>query len=228
MAEAISDSVPKRCSGTVGGNPGSWPWLRAVAVEAAGGDAARRHAVHAHAGGGPSAGSRLSHHQRAARIGAAVREVRPPVPDVGDDVDDGAAMVLHPAVEGLAHEDEAAGEVVAHHRLEAPSCGDGLHRRAELAAGVVHQAIESGRATRAPASIHRGRDQRFVPDVGGGRWRCRRRFRSRPAPPPAFPACGRPARRARPARTSSCAVQRPMPLPPPVTMTVWPAKRPGL
>jgi hypothetical protein len=30
-----------------------------------------------------------------------------------------------------------------------------------------------------------------------------------------------------PSDDSSCAVQRPMPLPPPVTMTTWPANRPG-
>ena len=30
-----------------------------------------------------------------------------------------------------------------------------------------------------------------------------------------------------PSEASSCAVQRPMPLPPPVTMMVWPANRPG-
>jgi hypothetical protein len=32
---------------------------------------------------------------------------------------------------------------------------------------------------------------------------------------------------AAPRLASSCAMQRPMPLPPPVTMTVWPANRPA-
>ncbi len=31
-----------------------------------------------------------------------------------------------------------------------------------------------------------------------------------------------------PSAAISCAVQRPMPLPPPVTMTVWPSNSPGL
>ncbi|GAB84907.1 hypothetical protein GORBP_049_00750 [Gordonia rubripertincta NBRC 101908] len=51
-------------------------------------------------------------------------------------------MLLHVAVEDFTHEDEAAGEIVAHHRLETLG-GDVLERRLVLSARIVHQTVDA-------------------------------------------------------------------------------------
>ena len=63
-------------------------------------------------------------------------------PDVGQHVDDGAAIGCHRLVVDLAAHQEAAGQVVAHHRV--PALGRNvLERRGELPAGVVDQAVDA-------------------------------------------------------------------------------------
>lgn len=133
-----------------------------VGVEAAGCDAARRHRVHAHARRGPLAGRRFAEREHAAARRARVRVVGPTVPDVGDDVDDRAAVRLHPAQVGLAHHDETAGQVVSHHSFEAFG-RKGLHRRPVLPACVVHQAIDA--AMLRQHGVDGSYDLGFIPDV---------------------------------------------------------------
>src|SRR6202041_2427512 len=86
----------------------------------------------------------------------------PPGQEFGDEITIGAAMGLHPGVVDFAHEDKAAGQVVADHGLEAPG-RNGLHRRAKLAAGIVDQSVDP--AVRAKHRIHRGNDHRLVADI---------------------------------------------------------------
>src|SRR5437762_780228 len=86
------------------------------------------------------------------------------MPDVGNDVDDRPAMRLHPAVVGLAHEDEAARKVAAHHGLEALG-GDGLHGRSVLASGVVHQSIQT--PTQGQHIVDGLTDHGLVADIAG-------------------------------------------------------------
>ena len=62
-------------------------------------------------------------------------------PHVGRHVDDGAAVLLHRLDVDLAHDEEATGEVVANHGLEA-LLRDRRHRRRELAAGIVDEAVD--------------------------------------------------------------------------------------
>src|ERR1700676_3587141 len=91
-----------------------------------------------------------------------MRKLRPAMPDIGNDVDDGAAIGLHPAVVDFAHEDETAGQVAADYGLE-PLGRDGLHWSAILAAGVVHETVDT-----AIGAEHRvdGSDyHRFVADI---------------------------------------------------------------
>jgi hypothetical protein len=84
------------------------------------------------------------------------------MPDIGNDVDDGAAIGLHPAVVDFAHEDETAGQVAADHGLE-PLGRDGLHWSAILAAGIVHEPIDT--AIGAKHGVDGGDHHRFVPDI---------------------------------------------------------------
>src|SRR6202041_1926692 len=86
----------------------------------------------------------------------------PPGQEFGDEITIGAAMGLHPGVVDFAHEDKAAGQVVADHGLEAPG-RNGLHRRAKLAAGIVDQSVDP--AVRAKHRIDRGNDHRLVADI---------------------------------------------------------------
>ena len=68
--------------------------------------------------------------------------MRPAVPDVGDHVHDGAAVRLHPLGVDLAHDDEATGQVVAHHGLE-PLGADGFQGCAVLTTRVVEQPVDA-------------------------------------------------------------------------------------
>jgi hypothetical protein len=70
-----------------------------------------------------------------------MRHVGKAVPHVGGHVHDRAAMLLHRLGEDLAADDEAAGEIVAHHDVEALGA-HGRGRRGELAAGIVEQAVD--------------------------------------------------------------------------------------
>jgi hypothetical protein len=93
-------------------------------------------------------------------------EFGPAMPDVGNDIDDGPAIGLHPAVIDLAHEDEAAGQVAAHHGLKALG-RNGFHRRAILTAGIVHQPVDAtiGAKHRVDRRYHQG----FVTDIANVR-----------------------------------------------------------
>src|SRR6266849_4396860 len=73
---------------------------------------------------------------------AGMRVIRPTVPDVGDHVDDGAAIALHPARINFTHKDESAGEIVTHNSLET-FWRNRLQRCAVLPAGIVDQAINA-------------------------------------------------------------------------------------
>jgi hypothetical protein len=115
---------------------------RAVGVHAAGGDPARRHGVDAHAGVRPFEGGGHRQVAHAGARGAAVAHAGHAVAEVGRHVDDRAAVPLHALVEDLAHHQEAAGQVVGHHRVEA-LLADGHQRRRELPAGVVDQAVHA-------------------------------------------------------------------------------------
>jgi hypothetical protein len=135
-----------------------------VVVHAAGGDVARRHRVHAHAAHGPFGGGRLgeAHHARARR--AAVAHVGHGAPDVGHDVDDGAAVRLHALQVALARHQEAAREVGVDHRL--PALGrDGVQRRDVLAARVVHEPVDAALRGDDGADGHAHRV--FLADVEG-------------------------------------------------------------
>src|SRR5208337_4987229 len=61
---------------------------------------------------------------------------------VCDHIHDCAAVLLHPARVDLAHEDETAGQIGAHDRLE-PLGRDRLQRSAILAAGIVDEAVDA-------------------------------------------------------------------------------------
>src|SRR5882724_8785884 len=89
-------------------------------------------------------------------------EFRPTVPDVGNDIDDGSAIRLHPAVVDLAHENEPAGQVAADHGLETLG-RDGFHRCAILAAGVVHEAVDA--TVSAEHGVDRHDHHRFVANI---------------------------------------------------------------
>src|ERR1700761_4291768 len=89
-------------------------------------------------------------------------EMWPPVPDVGDHVDDRAAVIDHPAVVDLTHDDESTGQIASDHGLE-PLCRDRLHRSAILAAGVVHQTVDAAMVGEHP--LDGGDDRRFIANV---------------------------------------------------------------
>src|SRR5216684_3490819 len=91
--------------------PPNLPRVRCSAVEPDRCDRAWRNGIDANAGGGPFARSTFAQRMHAAPRGAGMRIIRPAVPDVCDDVDDGAAIALHPAGIDLTHENEAAGEI---------------------------------------------------------------------------------------------------------------------
>src|SRR4029079_5156037 len=63
-------------------------------------------------------------------------------PHVGGHVHDRAAMLFHRPGEDLAADDEAAGEVVAYHDVEALGAHAG-GGGGELAAGIVEQAMDA-------------------------------------------------------------------------------------
>ena len=155
IAAATSLSVPSRRSGTSACRPRKvLGHLGRVAVEAARGDPARRDRVDAHRR--PLERRRLGEVEHAGARRARVAHARHAVPHVGDDVDDRAAarravavVLEHPLGDALARHQEAAGEVVAHHRV--PALGaDRRERRRELAAGVVHQRVDAAVGARAP------------------------------------------------------------------------------
>ena len=190
-----------------------------------GSDVARCHGIHAHAAARPfqRGGLGEAHHARARR--AAVAHAGHGAPHVGHDVDDGATVRLHALHVALARHQEAAGEVGVEHRL--PALGaDVLQRRDVLAAGVVHQAVDA--PMRADDGGHHGAHRRLP---GGcrrrGSWRARRRRRFRQPRPAACRALRPISTTCAPRLASSCAVQRPMPEPPPVITTTRPCMRPG-
>ena len=80
------------------------------------------------------------HHAGARRAGVA--HVRHAVPHVGDHVHDRAAVLLHPLHVGLARDEEATGEVGAHHGIPALR-RNLLQRRRELPARVVDEEIDA-------------------------------------------------------------------------------------
>jgi hypothetical protein len=185
-------------------------------VEAAAGDPAGGDGVDAHAAGGPLDGGGLGEVDHAGAGGPGVAHAGHAAPHVGDDVDDRAAVLAMRLGEDLAGEQEAADEVGAHDGLEA-LLRDRGQRRGELAAGVVDEAVDA--AVGGDDGGDGGLDGGLVADVAGV---------------PVGGAAvlgdlggdGESFARLRPMRTtwapsaaSSCAVQRPMPLPPPVTTT---------
>ena len=190
----------------------------------AGGDPARRDRVDAHRR--PFERRRLGEVEHAGARRARVAHARHAVPHVGDDVDDraAAAVFIH-CVIALARHQEAAGEVVAHHRV--PALGaDRLRAARELAAGVVDQAIDAAVVLRAPRATV-ACTRLFLADVGGdvsstlAAGSAISRFTAS-----SFSSCAADesprARRATPAR-ARCSGRCPMP--PPVTMATWPANR---
>jgi hypothetical protein len=141
--------------------------MAAVGVHAAAGDPARRHGVDAHAGMRPLEGGGHRQVAHAGARGAAVRHAGHAVAEVGRHVDDRAAVLLHALVEDLAHHQEAAGQVVGHHGVEA-LLADGQQRRRELPAGVVDQAVHRA-VPRDDLAGHAGLHRVFVADVEGQR-----------------------------------------------------------
>ena len=101
-----------------------------------------------------------------------------------------------------------------------------LQRRRELAAGVVDQRVDA-----AVAREHRGDgglDLRFLADVAGMRRADAAGGLDLALHRVAACASVRPTiTTAAPSAASSCAVQRPMPEPPPVTTTTWPGTGPA-
>jgi hypothetical protein len=93
-----------------------------------------------------------------------VREVRPTVPDVGDHVHDGAAVRLHPLRIDLAHDDEATGQIVAHHGLKTLGA-DGFQRCPELATRVVEQPVDA--SVFGKDRVNDVADPGFIADVCG-------------------------------------------------------------
>ena len=89
-------------------------------------------------------------------------ELGPAMPDVGDDIDDGPAIGLHPAVIDLAHENEPAGQIAANHRLE-PLGRDGFHRRAILTTGIVDEPVDAAVGTE--HGIDRRDHHRLIADI---------------------------------------------------------------
>jgi hypothetical protein len=89
-------------------------------------------------------------------------EVWPAVPDVGDDVDDRAAVALHPSRVDFAHEHKAAGEIGLHYGLEALG-RDRLECGPILAAGVVDQPVDA--AVLSENGFDRGYNPLLVPYV---------------------------------------------------------------
>src|SRR6516165_9648665 len=138
--------------------------FRRVGIKTARHDPAGSDCVHADTRGRPFAGGCLRQCQHSAARRRRMAELRPAVPDVGDDIHDGAAIRLHPAVIDLAHEDEAAGQVVAHHGLE-PLGRDRLQRGAKLTTGIVDQAVDTtvSREHRVNGADHHG----LITDVTG-------------------------------------------------------------
>src|ERR1700682_2474771 len=91
-----------------------------------------------------------------------MRELRPAVPDIGNDVDDRSTIRFHPSIEHFAHKNEAADQIAADHSLETLR-GNGFHRGTILAAGIVDQAVNT-----AVSSKHRidgSDDTRFLTNV---------------------------------------------------------------
>ena len=130
---------------------------------------------------------------------------------------------IHCAI-NLAHEDETTGEIGADDRLEALG-RDCLQRRAVLTASVVDETVD------AAAFGEHGIDRRDRRPLRRGCRRCvRSPCRHRPEISPltlSSLSASRPtSATCAPKVANSCAVQRPMPLPPPVTMTTWFANRP--
>ena len=160
---------------------------------------------------------------------ARVAHARHAAPHVGDDVDDRAArlaraVVQHPLVDALARDQEAAGQVVADDRV--PALGaDRRERRGELAAGVVDERVDAAVAREygGDRRLHRASSRMSQTCVEHA--------------PPALSISARTASSlaavrptiatAAPSDASSCAVQRPIPEPPPVTTATWPRSRPG-
>ena len=93
-----------------------------------------------------------------------MREVWPAVPDVGDHIDNRAPALLHPLGVDLAHDNEAAGQVVAHHSLETLG-GNGLQGRPVLPAGVVEQPVDAPVFVK--YLVDDTADRRLVADVCG-------------------------------------------------------------
>src|ERR1700756_951074 len=93
-------------------------------------------------------------------------EMWPPVPEVGDHVDDRAAVIDHPAVVDLPPDDESTGQIASDDGLE-PLCRDRSHRSAILAAGVVHQTIDAAVVGQHP--LDHGDDRVFVANVSNVR-----------------------------------------------------------
>ena len=127
IAAEISDSVPSRPSGTLSGSERMCSRHRGrILVEPRRRDPARRHRVDAHRRPFERGGLGEVEHAGARR--ARMAHAGHAVPHVGDHVHDRAAVLLHPLRVGLARHQEAAGEVGAHHRVQA------LRRRSSPAA----------------------------------------------------------------------------------------------
>ena len=69
-------------------------------------------------------------------------EFVPAMPDVRDDIDDVATILLHTAVVDFTHENESAGEVILNHRLEALG-RDVFHGGTILSASIIHQPVNA-------------------------------------------------------------------------------------
>ena len=63
------------------------------------------------------------------------------MPDVGNHVDDGTAVSLHPALVSLAHENESANKVIANHGFKTLGA-DVLSRHAVLTTRIIDQTVD--------------------------------------------------------------------------------------
>ena len=133
-------------------------------VHAAGGDVTRRHRVDPHAAVRPFGRCRLGETDHAGPRRAAVTHGGHGAPDVGDDVDDAAAVPGHGLQVTLARHQKPARQVGVDDRL--PALGaDAFQRRYVLATGVVDQAVDA--AMRQHNGRHRGLYPGLLPDVTG-------------------------------------------------------------
>src|SRR3977135_4588813 len=93
--------------------------FRLVGIQPARRNRAGSDGVDGHVSGSPFACRTFAQGMHSAPRRAGMCIVRPAMPDVGDDIDDGTAITLHPTRIDFTHEDEAAGEIATYNSFEA-------------------------------------------------------------------------------------------------------------